>query len=78
MRQLKLADEPCAWCGVPVIGNHRDRELCSRHCFLMRRGWLALMVLLARGADDLVLDREFAALQAREERVRARRGVAAA
>ena len=75
MRQLKLADRSCAWCGGPVIGNHRDRELCSRECFLQRSGWRSLLVLVARGADDVVLDRRYAALEAREQRVRACRGV---
>lgn len=78
MSQLKLADEPCAWCGVPVIGNHRDRELCSRDCFVMRSGWRALMVLVVRGADEVVLDRRYAALESQEARFRERRGVLAA
>jgi hypothetical protein len=75
MRQLRIADQPCAWCGRPVFGYHRDRELCSRECFLMRRGWRALIALRDRGADDVVLDREFAVLQSMQDRFYAGGGV---
>lgn len=32
LRQLKLADSPCEWCGAPVVAQHRDKECCSDRC----------------------------------------------
>lgn len=67
-RQLKLADGCCVWCGGVVIGNHRDRRLCSKECSLMSAGFRALIVARDLGADERVLDLMYERLEARQAR----------
>lgn len=72
-RQLKLADVSCLWCGGVVIGNHSDKQFCSRDCWSMHRGWLTFLVVLRRGAAEPVLEQQYAALSCRQVRLSEKR-----